>query len=181
MSASRFYLLLSALIFSLISSAQPYWQKGTQLQYLSGFGTLEGLGSSFTNGRFTATAGSSLFLDDLHAVGVEASIDRAPLTGTYTVKTFVQRKVYGASDRRSSLLLDLHVGLEASQSRTLSGSTFGSQNGGVGLGMQYTYWYSSRVGFFIWPQIYRTNAGTSGLWDWQLNLPVGLQWTLHRS
>lgn len=180
MSASRFYLLLSALIFSLVSAAQPYWQKGTQLQYVTGIAEVEGLGSSFTNGRAAITAGSSTFFTDNIAWGLEATLDRAPLTGTYEVKTFVQRKVYGASDLRSSLLLDLHVGMETSQSRTLSGSTFGSQSAGVGVGMQYTHWISTRVGLYIWPQVYRTNGGTSGLWDWQLNLPIGLQWAMYR-
>jgi hypothetical protein len=52
---------------------------------------------------------------------------------------------------------------------------FGRQTTAIGVGAQYTYWLTSSVGNYLRPQMNRTNSGPSGLWDWQMIAPVGLQ------
>lgn len=177
MRISRFYLLVITVFFTGVLFAQPRVQKGTRMAYTGGYASLQGLGGSLSNAGIAVDGGTSIFLTQKLALGCGFEYDWAPLTASSTGKIRLQRLVYGNTDTRSSLLFDIHSELQQSMSTTLSGSRFGSRSAGVGLGMQYTWWLSESAGIYVWPQMSRTNGGPSGLWEWQLYLPIGVQWT----
>ena len=177
MRVTRFYLLIITVLFTGVLMAQTVVQKGTRMSYLGGHASLQGLGGNLSNAGLSVASGNSFFATPKIALGFGFEFDWAPLTASYVGKIRLQRLVYGNADRRSSLLFDVHSELQRSMSTTLSGSRFGSRSGGAGLGMQYTWWLSETAGIYFWPQMSRTNGGPSGLWEWQLYLPFGVQWT----
>jgi len=175
MTRSRFYALFLTLFFAGASYAQPYWQKDTRLATISGTANLDGFVSGVTNAGFNAAAGTALFLDAKWAVGFGGKYRWAPLSQSMEASVRLQNLVYGASNTPHSLLLDLHATFGNNMNTTLSGDMFGRQTTAFGVGAQYTYWLTSSVGIYLWPQMNRTNSGPSGLWDWQMIAPVGLQ------
>jgi hypothetical protein len=60
------------------------------------------------------------------------------------------------------------------------GTSFSSNDVKMGAGLQYTWWISQGVGVYLWPQWSQTNGGPSGLWGWQFDLPIGIQWHWHK-
>ena len=175
MTRSRFYALFLTLFFVGASYAQPYWQKGTRLATFSGTANLDGFVGGVTNAGFNTAAGTALFLDEKWAVGFGGKYRWAPLSQSMEASVRLQNLVYGASNIPHSLLLDLHATFGNNRNTTLSGDMFGRQTTAIGVGTQYTYWLTSSVGIYLWPQMSRTNSGPSGLWDWQMIAPVGLQ------
>lgn len=175
MTRSRFYALFLTLFSVAASYAQPSWQKGTRLATISANTSLDGLGGDLTNAGFTAVSGTSMFFNENLALAVDGKYNWAPLSQSMEANWRLQNKILGASDLQHSLIVDVHGTLGQNMNTTLSGSMFGRQMTALGLGAQYTYWFSSNVGLYIWPQLNRTNGGPSGLWDWQMVAPVGLQ------
>ncbi|HCP40284.1 MAG TPA: hypothetical protein DIT65_00680 [Cryomorphaceae bacterium] len=175
MTRSRFYALFLTFFFTGVSYSQPYWQKGTRLATISSNANLDGLESGFTNAGINTSAGGALFLDEKWAIGVDGKYRWAPLSQSIEASVRFQNLVYGASNSGHSLLLDIHLTAGNNMNITLSGDMFGRRTTAIGLGAQYTYWLSSSVGIYLWPQVNRTNSGPSGLWDWQMITPVGLQ------
>jgi hypothetical protein len=98
------------------------------------------------------------------------------LTQTYATTGRVHFLASGASDQGFSLLLDAHVGMAYHQNQTVMGGSFSSSDMKVGMGAQCTWWVSQGTGIYLWPQLSKTNGGPSGLWEWQLMLPIGVQW-----
>ena len=176
MRVTRFYLLIITVLFTGVLMAQTAVQKGTRMSYLGGHASLQGLGGNLSNAGISVDGGTSFFVAPKLALGIGLEYDWAPLTASYVGNIRLQRLVYGNVNTRSSLLFDVHSELYQSMSTTLSGSRFGSRSGGAGLGIQYTWWLSERAGIYFWPQMSRTNGGPSGLWEWQLFLPFGVQW-----
>lgn len=181
MRLNRFYTLLLTAFFVANSHAQPYYQTGTQLLQISGAASLEGRGSAISNMSFTSAAGSTLFFTPKWALGAEISYRWAPFSQTLQTTYRTHYLLYGRSDLKHSLIADLHGRLRANMNRTLNGEMFGSNVSGAGLGMQYAYWPTPQLSVYFWPQITRTNGGPSGLSQWELYAPIGLQWSwLHR-
>lgn len=175
MTRSRFYALFLTLFFVGASYAQPYWQKGTRLATFSANASLDGLGGDLTNAGFTTASGTSIFFNENLALAVDGTFNWAPLSQSLEASWRLQNKIFGASDQNHSVIMDVHGTLGQNMNTTLSGEMFGRRMSALGVGVQYTYWFSSSVGLYIWPQLNRTNGGPSGLWDWQMVAPVGLQ------
>jgi hypothetical protein len=94
--------------------------------------------------------------------------------------TRAQYLLLGRSDLSHSLLVDVHAGMGYHTSQTVMGTSFSSNDVKLGLGLQYTWWISQGVGVYLWPQWSRTNGGPSGLWGWQFDVPIGVQWNWHK-
>jgi len=180
MSIRRFSHLFLLLLLSLSAYAQPYWQKGTVLESVGGSAFVTGTTSNLTNARLTLQANSCSFITPKVALGLGASTDLSPLTQTYATMGRVHFLASGASDQKFSLLLDVHAGLAYHTSQTVTGGSFSSSDMRAGLGAQCTWWVSQSTGIYLWPQLDKTNGGPSGLWEWQLMLPIGVQWNWHK-
>ena len=176
MSLNRFYTLFTALLFAVVLQAQPYWQKGVRMAHAGGMAMLSGTAHQMTNAYVNLEVGTSALLTDRSALGFETALSRTPMTAAVEMKWYVGHVVYGRSDLKTSVLLEGHGGLQSTQNWTVTGTTFGNNYSRAGVGAQCTHWFSSSVGVYVWPQLDRTNAGPSGLWEWQLKLPVGVQW-----
>ena len=180
MSIHRFSHLWVALLFTVAAHAQPYWQKGSRLASIGGSAFLTGMSSDLTNALLSLQGGSCAFLTPTTAIGLEASIDLASMTQTYATTGRVHFMASGASDQDFSLLLDAHVGMAYHENQTVMGESFNSSDVKVGVGAQCTWWVSQGTGIYLWPQLSKTNGGPSGLWEWQLSLPIGVQWNWHQ-
>lgn len=176
MSIHRFSHLWVALFLTVAAHAQPYWQKGTRLASVGGSAFLTGTSSDLTNARLALQGGSCAFVTPTTAIGLEASTDLSPMTQTYATMGRIHFLASGASDRDFSLLLDAHVGMAYHDNQTVMGGSFSSSDMKVGVGAQCTWWVSQGTGIYLWPQLSKTNGGPSGLWEWQLMLPIGVQW-----
>ena len=175
MLRSRIYLLIIFLFVMSAAHAQPYWQQGTKTAYGSASTNLEGLASGLTNAGANICVGYGNLFTDKTAYGIEFCARWAPLTGGYVGRARLQKLAYGSSVTNSSVWLGAFVEYEQNLNMTITGDMFGSVNQGIGVGAQYTYWLTANAGIYFWPQISRTNGGPSGLWDFQLIAPVGVQ------
>ena len=180
MRFSRFYPFLFALFTTAFCTAQPYWQKGDRLGYVGGFATVQGQGEQIVNAHLDLDLGGSRFFTQKWAIGSEASTSWDPLTQSVNATMRAQYLLLGRSDLPHSLLADIHTGMGYHTSQTVMGTSFSSSDVKVGLGLQYTWWISQGVGVYLWPQWSRTNGGPSGLWGWQFDIPIGVQWNWHK-
>ncbi len=177
MLRSRIYLLIIFLFVMSAAHAQPYWQKGHQNGLMFGVHKLTGNEPP----TFDQCSQGPIFVLDMEsftdkmAYGIEFCARWAPLTGGYEGRARIQKLVYGSSVTKSSVWLGSFVEYEQNLNTTITGDMFGSVNQGIGVGVQYTYWLTANAGFYFWPQISRTNGGPSGLWDFQLIAPIGVQ------
>ena len=180
MSIRRFSHLFLLLLMSLATYAQPYWQKGTVLESVGGSAFISGTASNLTNARLAIHANSCTFITPKVALGLGASADLSPLTQSYATMGRAHFLVSGASDRAFSVLLDAHLGLAYHKNFPVVGESWSTSDMRAGLGVQYTWWVSQSTGVYLWPQLDKTNGGPSGLWEWQLMLPIGVQWNWHK-
>lgn len=180
MSWSRFSALFITLFITVLSYAQPQWQKGTRLAALSANSSLDGLGGGITNAGFSSSVGTSIFFNEKIALAVDGKYRWAPLSQSMEASWRLQNRILGAPEFKHSIIMDVHGTLGQNMNTTLSGEMFGRRMSAWGVGAQYTYWFSSSVGLYVWPQLNRTNGGPSGLWDWQMIAPVGLQLSWQR-
>ena len=175
MLRSRIYLLIIFLFVMSAAHAQPYWQQGTKTAYGSASTNLEGLASGLTNAGANICVGYGNLFTDKTAYGIEFCARWAPLTGGYEGRARLQKLGLWFFSNQVVSLAWFFVEYEQNLNTTITGDMFGSINQGIGVGVQYTYWLTANAGFYFWPQISRTNGGPSGLWDFQLIAPIGVQ------
>ncbi|MEY2963405.1 MAG: hypothetical protein RL754_666 [Bacteroidota bacterium] len=180
MDLRRFYTILLFSVLSMIAQAQPYWQKGVNLGQFSAAANLNVLDRHAVDANANLKIGTATFLSPRWAVGATATATRTPMTQSLGTTAHLQYKTFGRSDLRHSLLLGTFAGGTQNTNWTLTGTTFGNRAVLAGVSAQYTYWMSSSVGIYVWPHLARTNGGPSGLWEWSLNLPVGVQWAWYK-
>lgn len=172
--------LLFLLLLATAGFSQPVWQPGTRLAHAGGSAMLTAYQGSMTNATLDLDAGTAYFLTPRLALGGELSYEMSPYLKGLEGTARVSYLALGREDLKHSLLVGVHGTWEERRMQTVTGGSFARSYQAAGVHAQYTYWLTSSVGLYVWPHLNRTNAGPSGTWEWQLMLPLGVQWAWQR-